>query len=183
MAENLSNNPGSANAGEKKVEATQLSLTERVDKYYVEKNAWKNMNGGCAISADLEETLLRLREAVKPRQEDLPGMLRAAIDSYAVEGQTIEQIWAQKIVEGANFIGVINGIFGFYKGEEQLVVNTKPLKISGLPVILEYRREVMKTAIQQAKAEVLKSYEKTPEEVKPKNLGEGGIAEGATGSV
>lgn len=116
----------------------RLGLTERVDQYYAEKKNWRELNGGCPISPDIKETLQRLKENVFPRKENLPAMISASISKYCAEGQTIEQIWQEKIQEGANFVGVVKGVFGFYRGEEKLKTNNKPLRVSAMPIFLEF---------------------------------------------
>lgn len=120
-------------------EAPKSALTDRVDQFYAEKNDWKKLNGGCPISADIDATLQLLQMKLHPTTENVPGMVRASVLNYAVGGQTFEQIWADKLAEGANFVGVVDGVFGFYRGEEKLKTNNKPLQISAMPVVLEFR--------------------------------------------
>ena len=121
--------------------APKSALVERVDQYYAEKNDWKKLNGGCPISQDIDATLLLLKHSVHPVNEDLELMVKSSILKYAVEGETVEKIWTDKIAEGANFVGVVDGVFGFYRGEEKLRTNNKPLQISAMPVVLEFREK------------------------------------------
>jgi len=134
---------------------------DRVDIYYAEKNNWKKMNGGSPISPDIDGTLELLRSNVHPTTENLAAMVRASVLKYAVEGQTFEQIWTDKISEGANYVGVVDGVFGFYRGEEKLPTNNKPLLISAMPVALEFRekeREMVKEKARQARQAMMADF-------------------------
>ena len=121
--------------------APRAGFVERVDQFYAEKNDWKKMNGGCPISADINATLELLSSSVHPAVADLPAMVRASVLKYAAEGQSFEQIWSDKISEGGNFVGVVDGVFGFYRGEEKLQTNNKPLQISAMPAVLQLREK------------------------------------------
>jgi hypothetical protein len=136
MFKNTKNQVMSGSSGQPKA-----GLTERVDQYYAEKNAWKKMNGACPISADIEATLELLRSAVSPETEDLADMIRTSVSKYAAEGQTFEQIWSYKMSDGANSVAVVDGVFGFYRGAEKLPTNNKPLRISAMPIVLELREK------------------------------------------
>lgn len=125
----------------------------RLDRYLERKNAWRSMNGSFPMSADMEATLSGLAAAVTPAQEDLQGMVRASMAAYCDGTQTMEEIWREKVAEGADTVRVVDGVFGFYRGEEQLVVKTRPMTISVLPEILEMREDEREWVIGTARAE------------------------------
>lgn len=129
----------------------KLGFMERVDQYYAEKNNWKKLNGGSPISTDINATLELLNANVHPTSPNLAEMVKASVLKYAAEGQTFEQIWSDKILEGANFVGIVDGVFGFYKGEEKLPTNNKPLQISAMPVVLELREKERSMVMNRAK--------------------------------
>ena len=132
MTNLVNNNSGNNNS--------RSNLSDRLNQYYLEKNSWKELNGGCPISADIEGTLDLLSKKVFPKQDNLPEMVKASIVDNAEEGQTLEQIWTDKLAEGANFVGIVAGLFGFYRGEEKLQIRNKPLSISGTPLIYQLRK-------------------------------------------
>lgn len=126
---------------EKLVLEPKPALTDRVDQFWLERNEWKKINGGCAISPDLNATLKLLTENVRPAQSDLAGMIRATVEKRDKQGRKLEEIWAGKIAEGANFVGVVEGVFHFFKNEEILTEENHPLKISALPALLQFREK------------------------------------------
>jgi len=117
----------------------KLGLSDRVDQYWLEKNAWKKMNGGCPVTPDVTATLKNLTESVNPRNENLAILVRASVESNDAQGRPLEQVWAEKIAQGANYVGVLDGVFHFFKGEEILPETNKPLHISALPAMMEFR--------------------------------------------
>lgn len=157
MPELFSNNQGGQN--EYKSEQ-KLSLTERADQYFDKANEWRGLNGGCPISADVEATLKSLTESVRPIQPDLAAKIRAAVLQYGDGSESFGQIWANKIAEGANYVGVVDGVFAFYKGDQKLETANKPLKISALPPLLEFRekeKELVRDRARDARAELMAS--------------------------
>lgn len=149
MAEILNQNQEAARGG-----LSRLTLSERLTNYSQEKNQWRNLNGGCAIGENMEETLSKLTNSVQPQQENLPDLVRGAIQKYSANGQTIEQIWEEKRADGANYVGVIDGEFKFYQGERELRVETRPLSIPATPRIFEYRGIAENTVHEQARNEL-----------------------------
>lgn len=175
MPEILPNNQGND------LSIKNLSLTERADQYMEKQNEWKNLNGGCVISADIELTLKNLTEMVKPATPDLSAMIRAAVLQYGDGKASFTQIWADKIAEGANYVGVIDGVFAFYKGNQKLETANKPLRISALPPLLEFRekeKELVRDQAREARAQLMADLRG----MKPGQLeiggGTGGIASG-----
>ncbi len=141
------------------VEAPKAPLSERLNKYYQEKNEFRKMNGGCAIKADIDATLADLSLVTKPTQENLPGLVRAAVESKDAKARKLEEIWAEKISMGATHIGIIDGVVGFYKGEEKLPENNVALKISALPLDLELRDQE-KTQVRDRFKELREQFKK-----------------------
>lgn len=123
------------------VEAPKAPLNERLNKFYQEKNDFRKINGGCAIKADIDATLADLSLVTKPTQENLSGLVRAAVESKDAKRRKLEEIWTEKISMGATHIGILDGVVGFYKGEEKLPEDNIALKISALPMELEFREE------------------------------------------
>lgn len=114
-------------------------LADRLDSWWLEQNAWKALNGGCAISADLKGTLELLRDNVLPRREDLPELVRRTVEGKDKSKRDLETIWAEKITEGATHVGVLEGAFHFFRGEEMLPEDNDDLRINALPPILRFR--------------------------------------------
>jgi hypothetical protein len=173
MAELMLNNQGASSESQ---EPKNLSLAERADQYLEKQNAWRNLSGGCPISADVEATLTNLSASVRPIQPDLAAMIRAAVLQYGNGSQTFEQIWSDKIAEGANYIGVVEGVFGFYKGDQKLETANKPLRISALPPLLEFRekeKELVRDQARSARAQLMADLRK---------LNAGATSSGDTGS-
>lgn len=130
-------------------------LSDRVDKFWAEKNEWKKINGGCAISPDVDATLKLLAANTRPIYENLPAMIRATVEKRDKQGRKLEEIWATKITEGANYVGVLDGVFHFFKGEEVLSEDNKELRFSALPAILQFRdkeKEMVRARTREAMA-------------------------------
>lgn len=53
--------------------------------------------------------------------------------------RTLETIWAEKIAEGATHVGVLEGRFHFFRGEEILPEDNDALRIPVMPAILRFR--------------------------------------------
>ena len=158
------------------MEAPKAPLNERLNKYYQEKNDFRKVNGGCAIKADIGATLADLSLVTKPTQENLPGLVRAAVESKDAKSRKLEEIWAEKIAMGATHIGILDGVVGFYKGEEKLPEDNVALKISALPLDLELRdkektqvRDRFKELREQFKKEFFGTPTVAPLEVKPQD--------------
>lgn len=133
----------------------KLGLSDRVDKFWAEKNDWKKINGGCAISPDVNATLKLLAQNVRPIYENLPAMIRASVEKRDKQGRKLEEIWPAKISEGANYVGVLDGVFHFFKGEEVLSEDNKELRFSALPAILQFRdkeKEMVRARTREAMA-------------------------------
>lgn len=118
-------------------------LEVRIDQFWAEKNEWKKINGGCAISPDkdLEKTLKLLEESVLPKQENLSAMVRASVEKQDAQGRKLAEIWGEKIAQGVNIVGIQDGVFHFYKDSEILAENNKPLRISAMPAVLQLREK------------------------------------------
>lgn len=129
-------------------------LTERLDNWWLEKNNFKAFNGGCAIEADSVKTLELLRDNVQPRQENLPDMIRASVIEHDKQHRVLEVIWAEKIAEGATHVGVLDGSFHFFKGEEILPEDNVDLRISAMPAILQLRAKEKQMIVQAARQRV-----------------------------
>ncbi len=114
-------------------------LDLRLQKFAEQEDAGKKFNGGCPISADIDKTLELLRDNVKPYDPDLPGKAMASLEKYLQAGQKIEDVWMQKIAEGANYIGIVGGEVDFYRGEEKLALKTVPLEFPIAPRVMRFR--------------------------------------------
>ena len=143
MAEIL-NNQGGASGGSGMPRAT---FPERLDKFSIEQNDWKRLNGSVQISADIDATLEALRgvaaksEGVSPsRIENLPANVRTSVKNYSVTGN-FEQIWRDMIAKGADTVKVVDGVFGFYSNGVKLHENNKPLRIPAMPLELQMIQE------------------------------------------
>jgi len=141
------NNQNLENSGA--LPAGRPPLEQRLAQFQEQEVAWKLYNGGCPLSADIAQTLELLKQNVRPYNEDMPVRVIAALQTYLKPGQTIEDVWMQKVAEGANFVGVENGEFSFYRGEEKLPTNNKPMEYSVAPAVMRYR-EVEKSQIRDA---------------------------------
>ncbi|MCC6643545.1 hypothetical protein IT411_02245 [Candidatus Peregrinibacteria bacterium] len=119
----------------------KLPVEARVDQYYQQKFEYKKINGGCALKADIDTTLADLALVTKPTQENLPGKVRAALESKDAKGRKLEEIWADKVAQGATHIGILDGVVNFYKGEEKLPDDNIPLRVHALPLELELREK------------------------------------------
>lgn len=125
-----------------------------MDNYWQEKNDWKKINGGCPVTPDVEDTLKNLSASVRPQHENLSAMIRASVEKRDVQGRPLEQIWAEKIAAGANFVGVLDGVFHFFKGEQILAEDNKPLRISALPAMFEFREKEKQAIHDRARSEM-----------------------------
>lgn len=121
------------------LETKKLPLTERLDNWWLDKNSYKGFNGGCAIEADPTKTLQLLSDNVMPRQDNLPDLVRTSVEGHDKQHRALEVIWAEKIAEGATHVGVLEGSFHFFKGEDILPEDNVDLRISALPPILQFR--------------------------------------------
>jgi hypothetical protein len=148
--ENTLQNQGDPNV------AAKTPVVERLDNYWVDKNKWKAMNGGCAIEGDLVKTLANLAAGVKPAKENLPAMVRSAVERKDAQGRKLEQIWAEKITEGATHVGVLEGVFHFFRGEDILPEDNVPLKIPALPPLLQMRDEEKRLLVEQTHVKEVK---------------------------
>ncbi len=118
---------------------TRRPLADRLNGWWLEQNAWKALNGGCVISADTRATLLLLRENVLPRREDLPDLIRRSVEGRDRGKRTLETIWSEKIAEGATHVGVLEGRFHFFRGEDVLPEDNDDLRIPVMPAVLRFR--------------------------------------------
>ncbi len=148
MAEIL-NNQGGASGGNGMPRAT---FPERLDKFSIEQNDWKRLNGSVQISADIDATLEALRgvaaksEGVSPsRIENLPANVKTSVENHSVTGN-FEQIWQDMIAKGADTVKVVDGVFGFYSNGVKLQENNKPLRIPAMPAALAMREEYRKNS-------------------------------------
>ena len=126
------------------ISSTPLGAVDvRVDQFWAEKNEWKKINGGCAISPDkdLEKTLKLLAENISPKQENLAEMVRVSVEKQDSQGRKLAEIWGEKIAQGVNIVGIQDGVFHFYKDSEILAEDNKPLRISAMPAVLQLREK------------------------------------------
>jgi hypothetical protein len=124
-------------------------LEQRMAAFAEQEDSWRKYNGGCPISGDIDATLKLLQENVKPSDPALQTKAMISLERYLQPGQKIEDVWTQKIAEGANYIGIINGEFGFYRGEEKLETPNVPLGFPVAPRVMRFR-EVEKDGIRSA---------------------------------
>lgn len=115
------------------------SLSQRLDDFAEKETAYLQINGGARISGNIEESLKLLTENIFPKLDNLPTIIRRAVETRDKQGRSLEEIWQEKIQQGANFIGVLNGVFHFFKDEEILSEDNVDLKVSALPRILRMR--------------------------------------------
>lgn len=142
------------NPGQQPEVQPKLALGQRVDNYWLEKNDWKRINGGCPISPDPVATLKTLSENVRPVHENLAAMVRSSLERRDKQGRSMEEIWAEKISAGANYVGVLEGVFHFFKDEEILAEDNKDLRISALPAMLEFREKEKQLIRDRTRAEM-----------------------------
>jgi|GEM_PF-6063399 len=129
--------------GDQKDFQSKLSIAEKVDQFWAEKNEWKKINGGCPISPDkdLEKTLKLLAESVSPKWENLAEMVRVSVEKQDARGRKLSEIWVEKLAQGVNIVGVQDGVFHFYKDSEILAEDNKALRISTMPAVLQLREK------------------------------------------
>lgn len=106
-----------------------LSVAERLAMESSKQHAFEKMNGGCAISADVDETLKRLTAEVRPINENLAATVRYNAERVDAAGRKLEEIWADQMKNGANIVGVIDGTFHFFRNNEVLPDKNKALRI------------------------------------------------------
>lgn len=134
-------------------------VTDRLDMFWLEKNKWKAINGGCEITPDVTATLTELAANTRPPQENLAAMVRSSVERKDAAGRTLEQIWAEKIAEGATHVGILDGVFHFFKGEEILQEQTVPLEIPVAPPLLQLREEEHKLVSAQTHVKEVKFHD------------------------
>lgn len=149
MAENMQNQ-GEVN------DQPNSPFMNRLDEYWLDKNKWKAMNGGCEISGDMAATLATLAANVRPPFENLSAMVRSAVERKDAAGRTLEQVWAEKITEGATHVGVLDGVFHFFKGEDILPEKNVVLEIPAMPPILQMREQERKLVAEQTHVKEIK---------------------------
>jgi hypothetical protein len=140
------------------VPSGKLPLEQRVAAFAEQEDAWRKYNGGCLISGDIDATLKLLQENVKPADPDLQTKVMISLEKYLQPGQKIADVWMQKIAEGANYIGIINGEFGFYRGEEKLETPNVPLEFPVAPRVMRFReveKEGIRTAAKEARQKII----------------------------
>ncbi len=132
-------------------------LNDRFGNYWQDKNDWKNINGGCPIKADLKITLQDLKANCQPVFENLPAMVRSSVEKNDKQRRSLEQIWMEKIAEGASHVGVIDGVFHFFKGEEIIPEDNVDMRIPVMPPILQFR-ETEKQQIKEKMSALRKQF-------------------------
>ncbi|MGL5831210.1 MAG: hypothetical protein ACRCZE_03610 [Candidatus Altimarinota bacterium] len=106
-------------------------LEDRLNDFYEQKNAFRKLNGEAPMGEDMQKTLQALEVLVG--DENLSAKVLTSLGKYSAEGKTAEQVWLDQKAAGANMVKIVEGIFGFYRGEEKLPDNTRPMEISVLP--------------------------------------------------
>ncbi len=130
------------------------NLSQRLNDFTEQETAYLKINGGSKILGNMEESLKLLAENIFPRQDNLPEMIRRAIESRDKQGRSLEEIWQEKIQQGADYIGVLDGTFHFFKGEEILDEDNVDLRVSALPRILRMREVERNRIIEDSKREL-----------------------------
>ena len=132
----------------------KLPLPDRLDQRQLKLNEFQKINGGCVISADIEATLQKLKEACKPTTENLPARVRSSVEKTDKQGRPLDVIWSEKIAEGATHVGVIDGAFHFFKGDQILSENNKDFRMSALPPVWQMREEEKAKVREGVKAQI-----------------------------
>jgi hypothetical protein len=151
LNENLVNQPGQSGTSG----PVRNSLDERYKEFLNKQESWKQFNGGCPISSDMDQTLELLEKSVRPQKENIPGKVQAALKAYLQDGQNIRDVWMAKIAEGANYVGIVDGEFAFYRGNDRLETNNKPMEFSVMPGVMRFREAEKKQIHEQARSALL----------------------------
>lgn len=141
------------------MESDNVPVTDRLDNFWLEKNRWKEINGGCEITSDIKATLTELAASTRPPRENLAAMVRSAVERKDAAGRSLEQIWAEKITEGATHVGILDGVFHFFKGEDILLEKNVDMKIPAAPLLLQLREEEHKLVSAQTHVKEVKFHD------------------------
>jgi hypothetical protein len=128
-------------------------LEARLNDFSESKNAFRKLNGEVPFSADMQKTLQALEVVVG--DEQLSAKVISSLNRYSAEGMTADQVWSSQMAAGADSVKVVEGVLGFYRGEEKLPDNTKPLEISVLPQTYLLRQQEKQLIMSRSKEAML----------------------------